>query len=260
MVCSIRTAFRFGRYILPVLLIALAAPSAPAGGGSGTANALVSPANSKPHGLSYAQWSARHWQWFYSFPVEANPLFDTADGSAGQSGDVWFLGGTFAPTEIAPGVFDGVADRSLRIPSGTALFLPLVDAEGSTLEGNGETEADLRATAEFFGGFIDPDSLSLEIDGKPVTNLGDFAFESPLFTFGPLPANNVLAAQGYNAPAGSTSPSVSDGYFAMIKELPVGMHTIHFTSTLDASSIGGPIFLQDITYHLTVVPRGQYKK
>jgi hypothetical protein len=88
-----------------------------------------------------------------------------------------------------------------------------------------------------------------------VTNLADYEFESPLFTFGPLPENNVLAAQGYDAPAGSTSPSVSDGVFAMIKALPVGTHTIHFTSTLDASPIGGPVFLQDITYHVTVVPR-----
>ena len=45
-----------------------------------------------------------------------------------------------------------------------------------------------------------------------------------------------------------------------IKELPVGNHTIHFTSTLDVSSVGGPVFLQDITYHVTVVPRGQFKK
>jgi hypothetical protein len=256
----IRTASHAAGCALALLLVSLTAPSAPAGGGGGTADSLVYPADSSPHGLSYAEWSARHWQWFYSLPVDANPLFDTADGGAGQSGNVWFLGGTFAPTEIAPGVFAGLEDRSLEIPSGTALFFPLVDAEGSTLEGNGDTEADLRAAAEFFAGFIDPDSLSLEIDGKPVTHLLDYEFESPLFTFGPLPENNVLEAQGYDAPAGATTPSVSDGYFSMVKPLPVGEHTIHFTSTLDASSVGGPIFLQDITYHITVVPRGQFKK
>jgi hypothetical protein len=108
--------------------------------------------------------------------------------------------------------------------------------------------------------FIDPGSLSLEIDGQPVTSLADYAAESPLFNFGPLPDDNVLEAQGYDAPQGVSTASVSDGYFAMVKALPVGTHTIHFTGTLDASSIGGPIFIQDITYHLTVAPRGQMGK
>lgn len=245
---AIQYSSQLVRFTLAILLVSLAAQSSR---GGDTGNSMVYPADSTPHGLSYAEWSARHWQWFYSLPVDDNPLFDTADGSAGQSGDVWFLGGTFAPTEIAPNVFDGVEDRSLNIQSGTALFFPLVDAEGSTLEGNGNTEADLRAAADFYADFIDPDSLSLEIDGKPVTNLLDYEFESPLFTFGPLPENNALGA-----PSGATTPSVSDGYFAMLKPLSVGGHTIHFTSVLDASSIGGPIFMQDITYHITVDPRG----
>jgi hypothetical protein len=258
MLHSIRIMSRLIRCGLPLfLVVGLAAPSAPADGGGGTADHLVYPVGSSPYGLSYGEWSARHWEWFYSLPVDANPLFDTADGATGQSGRVWFLGGTFAPSEIAPNIFAGVADRAIEVPAGTSLFFPLVDAEASTLEGNGQTEAELAAAAEFFADLVDPDRLTLEIDGEPVSNLPDHRFDSPLFTFGPLPDNNVLEAQGYDAPAGATTPSVSDGYFAMVKPLPVGEHTIHFTSTLDASSVGGPIFLQDITYHITVVPRGQ---
>jgi hypothetical protein len=141
-----------------------------------------------------------------------------------------------------------------------ALFFPLVDLEASTLEGNGDNEKDLRASAEFLAAFIEPGSLSLEIDGVPVSGLSDYGVESPAFTFGPLPDDNVLEAEGYDAPQGASSASISEGYFAMVKPLPVGTHTIHFTGTLDASSIGGPIFIQDITYHLTVAPRGQVGK
>jgi hypothetical protein len=168
---------------------------------------------------------------------------------------VWFLGGTFSDNEVLPGVFLGQVSRDCTIPSGIALFFPLVDAESSTLEGNGDTGDELLASSEFFASFIDPDSLSLEIDGKPVTNLADLSFDSPEFTFGPLPDNNVLGLA-----SGATTPSVSDGYFAMVKDLSVGQHVLHWTGTIDLSSIDGPVFIQDVTYHLTVVPAGQYKK
>jgi hypothetical protein len=132
-----------------------------------------------------------------------------------------------------------------------ALF-PLVDNETSTIEGNGTTEADLRDLVGFFSDFIDPDSLFCEIDGKSVWNLTDYRVQSPLFTFGPLPDNNVLQSFGVDAPEGSTSPAVSDGVFVMLKPLSVGKHTLHYGGTLDLSSIGGPVFIQDVTYHITV--------
>jgi len=225
---------------------------------AGNANSKVAPVNSHHGGASYAEWSARQWQWLFSLPVDGHPLLDTADCSAGQSGHVWFLGGTFAAIEIEPGVILGQADRTCTIPSGTALFFPLIDVEASTLEGNGETEAELRELANFLADFIDPSSLFLIIDGKPVTNLSSYRVESPLFTYGPLPDNNILQLFGLDAPEGSTSPSVSDGYFALVKPLPVGTHTLHFGGALDLTSIGGPIFIQDIRYEITVVPRGRY--
>ena len=67
-----------------------------------------------------------------------------------------------------------------------------------------------------------------------------------------MPDNNVLQSFGVDAPAGSTSPAVSDGVFVMLKPLSVGKHTLHYGGTLDLSSIGGPVFIQDVTYHITV--------
>ncbi|WP_435007668.1 hypothetical protein P12x_004932 [Tundrisphaera lichenicola] len=242
----------FARNTLAVLWITALNATSPASGAE-NANSKVFPPCSNPHGLSYAEWSARQWQWLFSLPVDHHPLFDSADCSTGQSGKVWFLGGTFSTSEIEPGVILGKADRTCKIPSGTALFLPMVAAECSEIEGNGETEAVLRECANFFGDFIIPSSVFLEIDGKPVTNPERYRVESPLFSIGPLPENNVLGAA-----QGSTSPAVSDGYFAMVKPMSVGKHTLRFGGIIDVSSIGGPIFIQDIKYTIDVMPRGRY--
>jgi hypothetical protein len=242
-----------------LLVICIAASmTAPAVRAGGNANSKVAPLNSNPHGQSYAEWSARQWEWTFSLPADEHPLFDTADCSAGQSGKVWFLGGTFVSETVGPGVVLGEADRTCTIPSGTALFFPLVDVECSTLEGNGETEAELRDCANMNADFIDPASLFLEIDGKPVTIVESLRVESPLSVYGPLPDGNILQFFGLDAPEGSTSPFVSDGYFAFVKPLPVGTHTLSFGGTLDFGSVGGPLFIQDIHYTITVVPRGRY--
>lgn len=218
----------------------------------------VAPIDSTPYGLTYGEWSALHWQWLFSLPVDAHPLFDNADCSTGQfDDDVWFLGGTFASIEVAPGVIVGEADRECTIPSGTALFFPLIDVECSTIEGNGETEAELRDCANFIADFIVPESVFLEVDGRS-SDVEFHRAESPLFTIGPVPDNNVLQLFGLDAPEGTTSDSVSDGYWAMVRPLPVGTHTVSFGGVADLTSIGGPIFIQDISYTIHVVPRGQY--
>jgi hypothetical protein len=221
----------------------------------GKSNPGVLPPHSKPYGMSYGKWSAAFWQWAFSLPADGHPLFsDDADCTLGQTGHVWFLGETFAAIEIAPGVILGEANRECVIPSGTALFFPLVNVECSQLEGNGETEEELRACANFFADFIVPEMLSCTVDGKPVKNLPSFRVESPLFTYGPLPDGNILQAFGLDAPEGSTSPAVGDGVHVMLAPLPVGEHEIKYGGVIDLSPIGGPMFIQDITYKVTVVP------
>src|SRR5262245_57270273 len=77
-------------------------------------NADVFPVHSHPFGMTYGQWSAAWWQWATSLSADHHPLFDTADLSTGQSGHVWFLGGTFFSTMTPTGDFVGVANRSGR--------------------------------------------------------------------------------------------------------------------------------------------------
>ena len=65
-------------------------------------NPGVLPVQSKFEGKTYGEWSAEFWKWELSLPIDHHPLFDTAPVSAGQTGHVWFLGGTFAST-VGPG-------------------------------------------------------------------------------------------------------------------------------------------------------------
>jgi hypothetical protein len=206
------------------------------------------PPQSHPYGKTYGEWSVEHWKWTYSLPANAHPLTDTADVSAGQSGAVWFLGGTWAPTTDLNGNLVGIADRTVTIPTGKALFFPIVDVESSTAEGNGTTETELRANANFFADHAV--GLSCTVDGVSVGDLRSFRAQSPLFTFGPLPADNLLGLA-----EGTTSPAVSDGYFIMVAPPSAGQHTIHmtggfvFTQAADGFDFS---FTVDITYRITV--------
>lgn len=227
--------------------LALAALSVGPVDAGGNANSAVMPVTSKQNGVSYGEWSGRHWQWLFSMPGDEHPLADTAPAETNQSGTVWFLGGTFTFTNVE-GVVVGTANRTITVPKGTSLFFPILDGEASDIEGNGETEAELRAAAQSLADLIDPDNLFLDIDGKPVTNLDKYRVQSPLFTIAPLPEGNVLLV-----PAGTTGIAVSDGYFVMLKPMSVGTHTLHFGGFVDLSSIGGPLFMLDISYEVTVV-------
>jgi len=225
---------------------------------AGSPNPGVLPVNSTPYGKTYGEWSAKWWQWDLSLPATAHPLFDTADCSAGQSGQVWFLGGKSCATPAPPGGCNAnLAERTCTVPHGKALFFPIINAEDSVIEENNgfgcgptnPTETDLRNCAAFIiNGVTD---LLCEIDGRAVNNLDSFRVQSPLFTFTLASHDNLLAAVGEaGTPDGASSQSVSDGIYVMLAPLSAGAHTLHFHGRLTCAFCGN--FNLDITYHLTV--------
>jgi len=204
---------------------------------SGGASPVILPPNAKAFGASYAEWSARWWQWNFSLPVSENPSFDQGgcdNGANGQTQKVWFLTGVINTS--------GSAERTCSIPVGRPLFVPVLNVECSTVEGNGATEPVLRACTDSFIALAT--GVFAQLDGHAVQNvMGRFRTRSPFFTFGPLPESNVLGV-----PAGSISPSVGDGFYLLVAPLTPGPHTLHFGGTF-----GAPInFTLDITYHLNV--------
>src|SRR5215218_9666931 len=142
--------------------------------------------------------------------------------------DVVFLAGTTG----AP------ATRSCTVPAGTSLLVPLISAECSTAEGDGDTPAELRRCAR---GIADQfTDLSLTIDGRSVTDLRRLRVRSPVFCFTAV-EDNV-----FDIPAGATR-SVADGYWALIRPLSPGTHTVSFGGSYPPGD-----FSVSVVYTLTV--------
>ncbi len=187
-------------------------------------------------GKTYAQWSAKWFQWSLGIPASGHPLADEtgANAGAGQSGRVWFLGGVFNAS--------GTVVRNITIQPGTALFFPIINADCSDLESDpwhGETESEMRTCAQSH--MNKTSGILLEVDGKAVTDLSRYRVTSGIFDF-TVPSDNVLGVAG---PA--DGQAVSDGYYIMLAPLSKGEHTLHFGGTFDEFG-----YTLDITYHITV--------
>jgi hypothetical protein len=114
--------------LTPALLVAAMlsfglSPSAQAGNDK-QGNSGILPPQSDFRGKSYAEWSASWWQWFLEHPMEGHPANPNPnsgyDVRSGQSDNVWYLASAWPQPAI-------------EIRVGTALFIPLVDAECSRL-------------------------------------------------------------------------------------------------------------------------------
>src|SRR5262245_28763205 len=80
-------------------------------------NPGVIPINGHYAGLSYGEWSARWWQWFWANLTPSSPVLDDTGANAlvGQSGQVWFL---------AWHLTNPATVRNITIPTGKALLFP----------------------------------------------------------------------------------------------------------------------------------------
>ena len=224
------------------LLVAAFAPVgvfAAAGGEDGNNKAI--PPHATFRGLTYAEWTATWWQAAFAAPVASgsHPLF-TGGAFDGEAGAV-FLSAPVLP-EGSP-----TAMISMAVPSGTPVFFPIITAECSVYEEppfHGEDEPELRACAD---GLVDlVTDVSVTIDGQPAA---PHRVQSPLFQWGPVPADNFLGA-----PEGTISDAVSDGYFLMLPPLNVGVHHIAVSATIVPFGLA-----VDAEFIITVTPRVTFK-
>ncbi len=197
----------------------------------------ASAGNASPqvYGQTIGNWGHAWWQWAVNFSTADNPIVQTGDVdcTAGQSGKVWYLAGTFG----------GSAERTCSIKKGKAIFFPLLNAifwtpEDCTDEPSCRTGVSAlidaitswTCTVDGIPCVWSTQVVRAQSDARPL-NLPDGSFEED-FGFAP----------------GVREISIADGYWVMLDPLPPGPHTIHFTS---AASFGISL---NVTYHLTVVP------
>jgi hypothetical protein len=186
--------------------------------------------DSRPFGRTYAEWTARWWQWVLSIAKTDNPLVDQNGKNCvnNQSGPVWFLAGALK----------GSAERSCTIPADKAILFPIINVEASVAEGDGSTEEELSAGVKFEMDQIT--DMRAVISGTNLDELKQYRIQSPLFN-ATLPADNVL---GLSA---QSTKMMSEGYWLFLKPLkPGNYHLYSFGSCL-----AGRIKI-GITYHLTI--------
>jgi hypothetical protein len=188
---------------------------------------------------SIAQLSAAWWEW-----QETN--FGTADFyfgdgpvecDVGQSGAVWFLGGSDGTMPV---------ERECRdpIPSGKQLFFPLINLvyfneppEEVSVAEKREILSDLLGDLEAGSFNSEACKLDVTVDGQPVifSGIATQRVQSPLFEYGMDPE------------------AVSDGFWVLLPKLSGGEHTIRFGGSLCEFETGNSIgFDVDVTYVLTI--------
>jgi len=226
----------FGTLLAVISLALLGAENLGMAAGRNPNPGIVKSPSSGYRGSSYGERAAQWWQTMYTMPVTngEHPLL--TGGAVMGEDNILFLA-------AAP----GTATINVTIPKGTAIFVPVVNAECSTVEPDpfhGDTEPELRACAN---GHIDNTSgLTATVDGAPVVDLASYREESPFFEF-TLPENNVLQFLGQDVPAGTTAQAVDAGVYLLLNPLKEGGHTIHVSGTFD--ELGATI---DTTFLITV--------
>ena len=226
------TSFLVAAALLPVMLATATT----------TGTAQVLPVGASAYGKTYGEWTVAYWQWALGIPFANNPWATDNTGEfagVGQSGPVWFLGGT-------PG---NSVTRLFTMPAGKGIFMPInqwifgaavFDCEPSVPGVTCDVPTLRAAAAAAADGVF---RMAVSIDGVLVSNPFKYRAVSPTSFGVTLPPANVVGL----AP-GTYAPQVSDGYYLLLSPLAVGLHTIlvHVEST----AAGGIAY--DVTYFIIV--------
>mgnify|MGYP000871684906 CR=1 FL=1 len=210
-----------------------------------------------------ANWTAQWWQWIWSSPVHTsptsstfqNPLFQSgavdckaADVTDPQGGRILFLAGTTVPSPPP-------TERTCTVPPGVSLFFPLLNQEYDNVGCCDPGTPPFTFTVEELKSLVaaamdSPQELHASVDGVAVPA---YRLKSEVFAYQMPAIDNVYqyfgaTVPGANWPSTTVYPAVSDGYWALVRPLSRGPHTIQFGGITNTG------FTVAVTYHITVAP------
>jgi hypothetical protein len=233
-----RQPVRCGLVLAGLMLVAMAASSSAA---------EVIPPSALPYGLSYEEWSAKWWQFYYSQSTNDMPLLGSPDICEGPASRVRFLNGASETT---------TKTNHVTLPTDTPLFFAIVGIEADNTAcpiSDFATNSAEALAAGAVGAFSAASQTTCTIDEVAVPGLENptntiYNVVSPPFSFTTAKEHNIVAvAEGEPCLPGDLSvyPAVADGVYLMLSPLSPGRHTIHFVGEMS------PLKL-DITYDITV--------
>jgi hypothetical protein len=244
----------FGSAMAALLLLAASALPTLADDGTVCNPGIIPPVvPTNPYGHTYAEWSAKWWQWSLEQSTSNLELISKPDA---YDGHVRFLAGGLLQQSTG-----GAASltNQLTISSGTPLFFTIISTwdDNSGCPFTSFTADQLTAAAE--GLWTSVTATTCTIDGHPVAGLSNPATTSylvltPPFSYTTAKEGNVLAGIfGDECIDGETTiyPAVADGVYLMLSPLSPGKHTIHTVGIV--GPVSAPYVVEDITYDITVL-------
>lgn len=204
----------------------------------------------EPHyGKTYAEWNTEWYKWIYGIQYDEDCHVPVDDSTGiycdlGQSGDVFFLAGSFE-SDVAK-----VVRTKCVAPADTSLFFPLTNAVGD----NGGVPIDMQlsdeeneAAIQELVDAVDVKNLFASVDGLNVPNLERFKVDATEFSYTLPDEPNFYTCSGGSGVTGLIEPSYAAGYYVMLPPLSKGDHTIRFGLDQPAD-----LYTLDVTYKLTV--------
>jgi hypothetical protein len=164
------------------------------------------PANARVHGHSLVDIGSAYALWGFGTSAEVNPLVAGRCERSPIDPNVWFL----------PVSFGGESQATCQVPPGSFLVATPGFIECSNIEPEPFFGADENALVGCVDGWFEELNFAeVILDGRPVTNLGNYALTTRLVT---LPPNNLIST--------ASGQSLSKGYFLAIPPLSRGTHTL----------------------------------
>jgi hypothetical protein len=192
--------------------------------------------DAEPFGRSMLHWAQEQWRWIYSLPKAQNPnVTPGVDVDNGQHGPVFFLPTSFAANpSTKPVTYKIPRHKAIGFsPVGLINDYPCPDPNFKPAPGQSLFDF---LTAGILP-LVDTAQLTGSLDGKPLTNLLSYHFESDrLFYF----TGDVSLQSIDSCITGSRQPAVVASYFFIIKELPPGHHQLVNTIVTTGGVTFGP--------------------
>jgi hypothetical protein len=212
--------------------------------GTGPRSPNLIPPQGNVDGKDLKYFIKKYWQDVCSIPKRDNPLWEN-NGSKDEffnhsiGADLFMLSSSIYPQTPLT--------RNIRIPSGKGLFIPVM----SILVSECQTHEPLVATANKTQSSILPNSLSLELDGTPLS-----ALES--YKFSPFNIDEVRFPSTPDAifkiDRSGPCNAIAAGRYIWTESLSTGQHTVHFKGNLHCNPPNCLYedYMEDIIYNINV--------